>query len=443
MRQYLVDNKTLFIALAIIIVSIFTMPAPVKMGVYLLFLLLFLLKNRIGNFLLLYILLLTLSDSFSPLLQFSGQIKSIGTLMLPIIYLKNRDFDFGKHFIWSFIPFLIIMIFMLVFAYDFLPVFQRTLSYGITIVFLPMLAIRVIKTEKEFLLNLFVLMNVLLFLGILLKYINPPFVTRGGRFRGMFGNPNGLGIYIVIVFSFYFALKETGHLLISRWWKIFFFTILLISLFWCSSRAAMMAVIICFAFSYIYSFSTFIGWISFAVIMFFYDEVLNLIPTVTQLFGMGRSLRADDVDEIKEGSGRLIAWQFAWWAIKKNMLLGGGMGYTNVLFVEYKDWLSIRGHQGNAHSAYFTLWLDTGLFGMLSYFIGLIASVVKVSGRFKFITPILFSILFSNYYESWLAASLNPYTPVYFIIIAVYYAKFSDTEIETEELETIEKEMLT
>lgn len=426
MKSYLANNRILLLSTLVIVFAVLFLPSPIKMGVYLLFLLLFLLKNRIGDFIILYLLLLTFSDSFSSELQFAGQIKSIGTLMLPILYLKNRDENFGKHFIYNFLPFIVVMLYTLFLAYDFLQVFQRTLSYGITVVFLPMLTIKAIRNGEGLLFNLFVMMNILLFVGIVLNYINPPFVLRGGRFRGLFGNPNGLGIYIVIVFAYYFALKELGILVISKWSKIFFFLILFVSLFWCSSRAAMMAVIICYSFSYIYSFSTIIGWISFAVIMIFYDEIIALIPMITKFFGWGRSLRADNVDEIKEGSGRLIAWQFAWWEIKKNIMFGEGMGYTNVLYVKYKDWLSIRGHQGNAHSAYLTFWLDLGLFGMLSYFLGLISAVIKVSGRFKFITPILFSVLFSNYYESWLAASLNPYTPVFFIIIAAYYARYNE-----------------
>jgi O-antigen ligase len=255
----------------------------------------------------------------------------------------------------------------------------------------------------------------------------------------MFGNQNGLGIFIVVAFGFYFALKETGYVMVNRWVKVLFFIVLLASLFWCSSRAALMAVIICYSFSFIYTFSSYLGWIAFAVVMFFYNEILNIIPLVTKFLGLARDLRADNVEEIKEGSGRIIAWQLAWWEIKKNMLLGEGLGFTNVLFMKYKDWLSIRGHQGHAHNAYLTFWLDTGLFGLLSYFIGLIVTVVKVSGRYKFITPILFSVLFSNYYESWLAASLNPFTPLFIITITVFYSAYNQSVKEEQVDEALEK----
>jgi O-antigen ligase len=346
----------------------------------------------------------------------------------------NRKDIFGNNYLKNFIPFILIMSFMMLFSYDFFPVFQRTLSYVITLIFLPILTLKAIERDNGFLLNLFVLINFYLVLGVLMKYLNPELAFRVDRFRGMFGNPNGLGIFIVVAFGFYFSLKETGYLLLNRWAKILFFIVLFASLFWCSSRAALMAVIICYVFSFVYSFSAYLGWIAFAVVMIFYDQILNFIPLVTKFLGLARDLRADNVDEIKEGSGRIIAWQLAWWEIKKNMLLGEGLGFTNVLFVKYKDWLSIRGHQGHAHNAYLTFWLDTGLFGMLSYFIGLIVTVVKVSGRFKFITPILFSVLFSNYYESWLVASLNPFTPLFIITITVFYSAYNKI-IKEEKME--------
>lgn len=82
-----------------------------------------------------------------------------------------------------------------------------------------------------------------------------------------------------------------------------------------------------------------------------------------------------------------------------------------------------------AHNSYLTFWLDTGLVGLISFMIGLMFTFIKAAQKSTLAIPILYSILFSNYYESWLTASLNPFTiQLLFIltIIYIYDLKFSN-----------------
>jgi len=50
--------------------------------------------------------------------------------------------------------------------------------------------------------------------------------------------------------------------------------------------------------------------------------------------------------------------------------------------------------------------------------------------------PVLFSVLFSTYFESWLAASLNPFTGLFIISLSVLIndQDLSGDEMQTEDL---------
>lgn len=77
------------------------------------------------------------------------------------------------------------------------------------------------------------------------------------------------------------------------------------------------------------------------------------------------------------------------------------------------------GHQGAAHNSYLTFWLDTGLIGLILYLLGLFFTFVKASFSNKYAFPVLYAVLFSNNYESWLTASLNPFTIQLLFILTV------------------------
>jgi len=113
---------------------------------------------------------------------------------------------------------------------------------------------------------------------------------------------------------------------------------------------------------------------------------------------------------LRSGSGRLIAWEFGWSKIQEGVFSGGGIGYTEILYKQNYEMLSIMGHQGNAHNSYITFWLDTGIVGVLSYVIGMIVTFVRSAGSIPGAIPAMYGILFSAFFESWLTASLNPLT---------------------------------
>jgi O-antigen ligase len=116
------------------------------------------------------------------------------------------------------------------------------------------------------------------------------------------------------------------------------------------------------------------------------------------------------LDTLQSGSGRLIAWNFGWGYITESPIIGSGWGYTEDLYRRFYDFLSIQGHQGNAHNSYITFWLDTGLFGLLFYIIGLLRSFIICAKNTRSAIPLMYAVGFHAFFESWLTGSLNPFT---------------------------------
>lgn len=424
MREQIQNNIYWFLPIVVISLSGAFLPSVVTGALYILFLLFCLWKNLSLEFLLGYFLLLFFSDSFQDMFAFAATFKPIGTLMLPVFYLKIRNQTAGlKHdFLLQYIPYLAIAAFMMVFAQDFFFTFQKTLSYVITIVFLPLLVKHELEKDAVQVFQSFMFaLIIIFFLGVVIKYVNYQFVAGRGRFSGMLGNPNGLGIFCVLSFGFYKITNELHRNSIHRYAKIVFLGLVLISVFWSASRASMMSILILQFFSYIFSIHWMIGWVSFGFLVFFYETIIAWIPIVTNYLGFEDELRTESVEDIKQGSGRQLAREFAFWKIKQSVFIGKGIGYTEQLYKEWYDWLAIRGHQGNAHNSYLTHWLDTGLLGVIAFYSATVGTLVKLSKYNRMAMPFLFAVLFSIFYESWLTSSLNPFTPFFLICVTTLF----------------------
>jgi O-antigen ligase len=125
------------------------------------------------------------------------------------------------------------------------------------------------------------------------------------------------------------------------------------------------------------------------------------------------------VETLKTGSGRNIAWGFAWLHIQDNFFLGRGFAYDEVLFAKHAEELSMLGHQGNVHNSYLTVWLNTGIIGLFFFLRGFLLAFLMGAKKSKLAIPIMFTVLFSINYESWLSASLNPFTIQLLIILSI------------------------
>jgi len=135
-----------------------------------------------------------------------------------------------------------------------------------------------------------------------------------------------------------------------------------------------------------------------------------------------KSLGLDDYFRIKTletGSGRNIAWTFAWEKIQENFFFGKGFAYDELLYSSHYEELSIKGHQGNAHNSFLTIWINTGVFGLFFFIRAILATFFVAAKNSRYAFPILFAVAFSANFESWLAASLNPFTFLFLMMMTI------------------------
>jgi hypothetical protein len=65
------------------------------------------------------------------------------------------------------------------------------------------------------------------------------------------------------------------------------------------------------------------------------------------------------------------------------------------------------------------MWLNVGIVGLLIFLRSLFLVFIKAAKIAPVSLPILFSVLFSITYESWLVGSLNPFTILLLIIMTI------------------------
>ena len=134
---------------------------------------------------------------------------------------------------------------------------------------------------------------------------------------------------------------------------------------------------------------------------------------------------------LDNASGRFIAWEFLWTKISKSITFFGKewelQNYYTKKIINYYQ----LGHQGNAHNSFLTTWYDTGIIGLLGFITGLLLSFFYSIKNLK-VLPILIGIFISSFFESWLSASLNPFTIFLMIITLFYYNEDLEEELVEE-----------
>src|SRR5690606_21275266 len=145
------------------------------------------------------------------------------------------------------------------------------------------------------------------------------------------------------------------------------------------------------------------------------------------------------LETLQQGSGRTIAWEFAWKNIQESLFIGKGIGYDEYLMRENREFLSKAGHEGGVDNTYLIVWLNTGLIGLLAFLRGVFLLFIKGAKNNSYAFPALFAILLSINFEPWLAASLNPFTSMFLIIVTLLTAPIFNEEYTNDEIELEEE----
>ncbi len=336
-----------------------------------------------------------------------------------------------------FLPFFVYSFFPLFFSGSPITGFEKTVSYMLLYMVIPNYVLMNFRRRGwDFFKDLILFVVVVLWFSRVMIYFTPNWWTFiDGRFRGLFGNPNGLGIFCFLMFVMAYVVNYLRGGLFTNMQKVIVFGTILYFLVLCGSRTSLTATVMFLIFSRVFSVSPFIGFIAFLAFLAIIELVSNNLAQIVTALGLEKFMR---VETLADGSGRYFAWQFAWERITNDgfFLFGGGFGNDEYIMRQHYPYLRSQGHHGGVHNSYLTMWFNTGVLGILIYFRSFILMFVKANKQAPIAFAIMFSVLFSVLYESWLTGSLNPFTITLLIIMTI----LSEEEIIGSAADEVEEE---
>ena len=186
-----------------------------------------------------------------------------------------------------------------------------------------------------------------------------------------------------------------------------------------------------YVFQKFFGLSPFLGFIFFTALLFVSEIIsANAVQLINSL-GLGEYFR---VQTLEEGSGRLIAWGFAWHQIQQNFFIGRGFAYNEFYMRQHYGALLKLNHQGGIHNSFLTFWFDQGLVGLLIYLRSYILLFIKAAKKTKFAFPAMFAISFTAFFESWLVGSLSAFAFMgIFIFTILTNTEFINNETDSSE----------
>ncbi|HOZ40646.1 MAG: O-antigen ligase family protein [Flavobacteriales bacterium] len=441
MLTYLRDSLQFFLLIIVwVVVGIYTGP--------LLFVVLpltvFLLKSREmwAEMVFGFLMILVLSD-MTPLLTSMKVVKDakntyIVALTLIFALERYRFFPYSRLFN-IFLPFFLYSLFPLVFSNNLAVALQKTLSFALMYLIVPNYVLYNFRNQGwPFFKNLVFFMCAILVAGLGMNFMGDFWAYVGGRFRGLFGNPNGMAIYCYLVIVLSTVVMSLKKDLFTWKEKLVVFGILTYFLLASGSRASLVSSLIFLIFHRFFSASPFIGFIGLIALFGVSEVVSNNMESIVIALGMEKYFR---LETLRDGSGRYFAWEFTWGHIQDYFVFGGGFANDERIMRKWRIFLERMGHQGGVHNSYLSMWLNVGIVGLVIYLRSFLLLFFKSSKLAPISLAIMFSVLFSIMYESWLVGSLNPYTIVLLMIMTmVSEEEIAGAERYTSEEEAVEQE---
>ncbi len=426
-------NELQFILLALIWVLATVYAGPAIYALLPLTVFLFYRRESFGDILFGFILILVLSD-MTPDVFSMRKIKTakyayIIALSLILLAEQHRFAPLAGVF-KVFLPFFAYAFFPLVFGNDPITGIQKTLSYALLYLVVPnYILLNYRQRGWDFFRDLVRFLVALLVVMWLMKFIRVVPVFIAGRFRGLFGNPNGLGIFTFLVFTLYTILNHLKKDLFPFRQRMINYAVIVFFLVLCGSRTSLVATGMFLVFSRFFRLSPFLGFIGFVAFLGVVEMVSANLSAIVISLGLQEYFRVETLDD---GSGRYIAWRFAWGKIQDYFMLGGGFGNDEYIMRHNYAYLRTLGHHGGVHNSYLTMWFNVGIVGILIYFRSYFLIFFKASKRVPMAFAAMFAVMFSVLYESWLTGSLNPFT---IILVAIMTVVTEPEIVEHEERE--------
>jgi len=367
------------------------------------------------------IMVLVLSDItpwFFKMQVFKGAKNTYITALSVIFLLERYRFvPFSKVFN-VFLPFFIYSFFPLVFSNNLVVGLQKTISYALLYLIVPNYVLYNFRLIGwDFFRNLVKFMAVILLSGYFVLWFHGEFYAfMIGRFRGLFGNPNGMALFCVLLIMVSVTASSINDQLLSWKEKIFVYGTATYFLIISGSRASLVAVLIFLVFGRFFSASPVFGFMALLAVFGLSELVLSNIAPIVTAFGLEDYVR---LQTLESGSGRYFAWDFAWKHIQDYFVFGGGFANDERIMRKHRLYLERMGHQGGVHNSYLSFWFNVGIVGLVLFLRSFILIFVKASKLVPFSLGVMFGVMFSITYESWLVSSLNPFTIILLIIITM------------------------
>lgn len=363
-------------------------------------------------------LILTLSDSRQGMFRFARNAKMFVLLAISFAYITLPKENGWQKTVMPFIPFFIIAFFSLLESPRAFYGFQKTFSYLLLLLVIPGIIKMIVRYERDrFLYNLILLGALVLTVGLALRFVRPGMVIfMGSRFSGLLGNPNGLGIYSFLFFVLFSFVNHYHKHLYSRKEVIFIYFIIGASLIFCGSRGAIFSVLLFLMAWFLFKRNIFIGFVVMIITFTSYQVVMTNFVEIVTFLNLQDFFR---LGTLETGSGRTVVAEIAWKHIHENYWFSKGFTYNEYILSQYRDYFVSTGHQGNIHNSWLTMWLDTGFVGLFFFSLAWLINFARASMRSPLVWAFLFGLLLSITVESWLVASLNPFTIQLVIILTL------------------------
>ncbi|MCO6494637.1 MAG: O-antigen ligase family protein [Bacteroidetes bacterium] len=368
-------------------------------------------KNRLGDALILFLVILLFSDSVMPMFERAGNAKEFVVMMLFVYIITKTENPIKNSLISYFWAYLFVALLGLVLVnFEFIG-FQKLVSYGLMIFIVPAAVLHLLNKPGGivFLRKLLFVFVFLYGLSILMAQVNPDGFAHFGRFNGIHRNPNGVGIFSALFVMCIALIRDKYPKLFSNTMFWAFIGVFLITIVISSSRSALLALIIFLIFRTV-RIKFFMGLVITLVIASSYAVITVWVEKLIIDFGLQSEFR---LNTISYASGRIYVWDACWREIQSHYWLGYGFTYAEYSHWDQKWYAEIPmliHNYGNIHNSYLTIWLNTGLLGLVTFLSGLIYLVFKAQRKSPSIAPMFFGAVVIAIFESYMVASLNPYT---------------------------------
>lgn len=397
-----------------------------------LFLVFFINKAYYLHFLVFFLLSFFFSDLVSFRSDFFDQLRYVVLGVGFFLTLQHTNIFENKG--WSIAPFSLLALF---FSLAFSPVTFDASIRAIAYLLIALVVFGFLKKlfaqyPLKFSVTCLVLIGLYYFIPLILDFL--PFsgsVRMGSRYTGFMGNPNGIGLLsimcIPLVDYLYLVVRRTGGSFVIKP-KLFIGIkfVIILSVVLASSRNALFSILIYEVLKL--SFRSFTISVVMMFFLLFGYTLSYSVDWVSIIYNLGLEsyLR---VETLEDASGRTDVWQVVWEEIKRSPFIGKGILYDNYFMEQYRSqMLGVipRAFYG-VWNSYLSLWMNVGFFGLITYLYFIIRIYIESDVK-RLATPFLIAALFSGIAESWMASSLNAFTPLFFLYFALQSVPLKELE---------------